>query len=281
SAAIAAGPASGFLFTGMAFGASNFVSDVAVGRVTSTGALDSAFDGDGIALTTFGGATRGKGVGLDSMGRVLVTAQSDNVSDIVLMRFTSSGALDATFSTGQDAGTGMLPPGASVLRFTNATNTSPEGMQKDSSGKWVIYGNGEVPAADGGPLTRSAMFAMRVDENGTVDTTFRNGGGPFFITPTGKSFGTSFAFQPSGEGIIGGAVYEGPVAPFDDTQYWPAFVVLDTTGARDYGALGIYKGLYIPHAYTGTDAIVAALPNGHFAAVISGATKVDILEVIP
>ncbi len=280
-AAIAAGPASGFLFTGMAFGASNFVSEIVVGRVGSNGALDPTFDGDGIAVTTLGGAVRGRGVGLDSMGRVLVTAQSDNVQDILMLRFTSAGALDATFSTGQDAGGGALPPGASVLRFVGVTGTSPEGMQKDSTGKFVVYGNGQILAADGGPITRSTMFAVRVDENGAVDSTFHGGGGPFLLTPTGKSYGTSFAYQPSGKGILGGAVYEGPVAPFDDTKYWPAFVVLDTTGARDFSTLGLFHGLSIPHAYPGSDALVAALPNGHFASIFSTATTEEIFEVIP
>jgi uncharacterized delta-60 repeat protein len=276
---IAAGPAGGFLFTGVAFGATNFASDVVVGRVAANGALDTTFDGDGIATTSLGGVSSGRGVGLVSQDRVLVAAQSDNASDIVLLRYTSAGALDATFSTGQDAGATALPSGAGVLHFPSASLSAAEGMRKDGSGKWVIYGTGNVPGIDAG-TTRSAMLAVRVAENGAVDPAFHNGGGPFYPTPTGRSFAYSFASQPSGRALVAGGVYEGAGA-FDVTKYWPGIVALDSSGNRDTSALGIFKGIYVPHVYAGNDALVAPLPNGHFVAVSSTATSVEAFEIVP
>ncbi len=277
--AIALGPAGGSLFTGLAFGATNFASEVVVGRVTANGVLDTTFDGDGFAITSVGGRQAGKGIGLVSQDRVLVAAESDTVADILLLRFTSGGALDTTFSTGQDAGASALPQGAGVLRFASAANALPQGMRRDSSGNWVIFGTGQIPGTEAG--TRSAMFAARVDENGAVDTAFHGSGGPYHATPTGASYGLSFASQPGGKALLGGGVYEGPVAPFDNTKYWPGFVALDTAGARDYSALGVFAGLYVPHVYQGSDPIVAALPSGHFVAVSSTASSVEVFELVP
>jgi uncharacterized delta-60 repeat protein len=276
---ITLGPSGGFLFTGMAFGATNFVSEVVVGRVTASGSLDTTFDGDGLALTSVGGRNSGKGIGLVSQNRVLVAAQSDKVAETLLLRFASDGSLDATFSTGQDAGSGAFPAGAGILRVASAANTSPEGMKRDSSGNWVVYGTGQVPGVEAG--IRSAMVTVRVDENGTVDSTFHGSGGPYYATPTGSSFGLSFASQPSGKALLAGGVYEGPVAPFDSTKYWPGFVALGTSGSRDYSAFGLFTGLYVPHVYEGSDAVVAALPNGHFVAVASTSTSVEVFELVP
>lgn len=275
---IALRPSGGFVFTGMAFGATNFASEAVVGRVDANGALDTTFDGDGLVVSKLGGTNQGRGVGVDSLSRVLVAVQSDNVSDVVLLRYTAAGAPDATFSNGQDAGS--LPPGAAVVRFAASSSSSPEGMRQDASGKWVIYGTGQVPGPDAGS-TRSTMLAARVNEDGVVDATFHNGGGPYYPTPVGKSFAYSFASQPSGKALMAGAVYEGPQAPFDSTKYWPAIVALDTAGNRDYAAFGIFTGLQIPHVYPGSDAIVAALPNGRFVAVASTATSVEVLELAP
>lgn len=278
--ALALGANGGFLFTGLAFGATNFAIEIVVGRVLSSGALDTTFDGDGIAMTSFGGTQTGRGVGLLSQDRVLVAAQSDAAGEILLLRFTAAGALDGTFSTGQDAGAAVLPAGAGILRFPSATSCEPEGLRKDASGKWVVYGRGLVPGADAG-TTRSTMIGARIDENGAVDPTFHNGGGPFYPTPVGNSYAYSFASQPSGKSVIAGGVYEGPTAPFDTNKYWPGIIVLDTGGNRDFSTLGLFKGLSIPHVYPGSDALVAPLPNGHFVAVASTVTTVEAFEVIP
>ncbi len=269
------------LFTGLAFGATNFANEVVVGRVDANGALDPTFDGDGLAITSVGGQNAGMGIGLVSQDRILVAAQSNKVSDLLLLRFTSNGALDGTFSTGENAGT-TLPAGTGVLRFPSATLTSPEGMQKDSSGNWVIYGKGEVPAVDAGAgATRSALFAVRVDENGAKDATFHGGGGPFALTPTGASQAYSFASLPNGNAVVAGTVYEGPVAPIDSTKLWPGFVALDPNGDVDMNAWGVFKGIYVPHAYAGSSAIVATLPNGRVVTVVSTDTSVEVFVLAP
>ncbi len=275
---IAPGPLGGSIFTGLAFGATNFQSEIVVGRVDANGGLDATFDGDGMALTSIGGTNGGRGIGLLSQDRVLVAAQSENVDEMLLLRFTTAGALDPTFSAGQDAGGKVIPAGARILRFASASSCSPDGLHKDGSGKWVIYGNGSVPGADAG-TTRSAMVAARVDEDGVLDPTFHNGGGPFYLTPTGSSKAYSFASQAGGRAILAGGVYEGPLAPFDSTKYWPGFVALDTSGNRDVAAL--LQGFYVPHAYPGSDGLVAALPNGHFVAVVSKASAVEAFEMVP
>jgi uncharacterized delta-60 repeat protein len=71
--------------------------------VAALGDLDTSFSTDGIVTTDIGGSTDyGRGVAVDSAGRVIVAGYSDNGStyDFAVVRYTSAGVLDTTFGTG-------------------------------------------------------------------------------------------------------------------------------------------------------------------------------------
>jgi uncharacterized delta-60 repeat protein len=73
-------------------------------RLTSTGAVDTAFDGDGIRL--FPGNTTGAQVTLQGDGRILSTGYDDTTvfddSDVFLNRLNADGTTDASFGTATD-----------------------------------------------------------------------------------------------------------------------------------------------------------------------------------
>ena len=78
----------------------SFVSSMAVVRLTSSGALDTTFDGDGLAIVEFG-ATQSEATSLaiQSDGRIVVAgwAYLGVGTTAVLARLTSAGSLDTTF----------------------------------------------------------------------------------------------------------------------------------------------------------------------------------------
>jgi uncharacterized delta-60 repeat protein len=84
--------------------------DFAVARLTIAGALDSGFDGDGKQTINVATASRALGysVAVDSQGRTVVAGIAWNGAnyDMVVTRYTSSGALDTTFG------------GAGIVMFT-------------------------------------------------------------------------------------------------------------------------------------------------------------------
>ena len=93
-------------------------------RLTTTGVLDTTFDGDGVALTDLGlinATAHGNGVAVLPDDRIVVTGTSwdnasaaweDNLSRIPIVRFTTTGALDPTFGGGDGYVLAEVPGGA-------------------------------------------------------------------------------------------------------------------------------------------------------------------------
>jgi len=76
--------------------------DLAVVRLTSAGALDTAFDSDGKATVAVGsGDDEARGIALLADGGIVIAGESSNGSndDVAVARLTAAGALDTTFST--------------------------------------------------------------------------------------------------------------------------------------------------------------------------------------
>lgn len=86
-----------YLVAGSIQGMTN--ADLGVARLTAGGALDPTFGTNGVARFDLGGADVIEALTLDTMGRPVVVGARDG-SDIVVVRLTAAGALDATFATG-------------------------------------------------------------------------------------------------------------------------------------------------------------------------------------
>ncbi|MBX7105605.1 MAG: hypothetical protein K1X57_16090 [Gemmataceae bacterium] len=72
-------------------------NDVGVVRLTTAGAFDISFDGDGLASFSFGpfSTEQALGVKVDSSGRIVLAGNTD--FDSFVARFTGTGALDSSF----------------------------------------------------------------------------------------------------------------------------------------------------------------------------------------
>jgi uncharacterized delta-60 repeat protein len=81
----------------------NSTTSVFVARLTTSGALDTSFSGDGIASASFAGALPGRSdVAIDSQGRIVVIDASND--KIFAARFSSNGTLDGNFNVSLDSG---------------------------------------------------------------------------------------------------------------------------------------------------------------------------------
>ena len=133
--------------------------DIAVVRYTANGTLDTSFgSGDGIVTTPIGtGDDYGQSVLLDSQGRIVVAGyfyNGSNLNDIAVVRYNADGTLDASFG-----GDGIVTIGQ-----TSAENAYSAVL--DSNGKITVVGS-----SDGD------IFVVRLNPNGTTDTSFGEGNG--------------------------------------------------------------------------------------------------------
>lgn len=154
-------------------------SDGFLSRLTSAGAADTGFDGDGIvALDLFGAGRYEAFTALDfqSDGKLIVVgSHSSAVSEeAVVARFLTNGALDASFATG------------GVLTFD--VSGGPDAISCvtiQSDGKIVVGGSTKTMAA----TTYDLLFA-RINTNGTFDSTYA-AGGRLILVPNFSNAGVS------------------------------------------------------------------------------------------
>lgn len=129
---------------------------------TPSGALDTSFNGTGSRTVNPGFADVGVGIDFQPDGKILLvgTTDANDMNEIILHRFTASGALDASFG-----GSGAVMVGAS-----GTTN----------SGRAVLSLPGGKVLAVGDTYSESEMnftfLASRYESNGAIDSTFASGG---------------------------------------------------------------------------------------------------------
>jgi uncharacterized delta-60 repeat protein len=160
-------------------------SDFAVVRLTSLGALDNTFSGDGISSFTIGppfGEDRATGVAIQDDGKIVVVGYTDGsgvgANDFAVARLTAAGELDTTFSGN----------GRHTIDFGFDDRATSVAIQRD--GKIVIGGY------DDGGLPDFAV--ARLNSSGTLDSTFNHTSTPTSFNGNGR---LSFTF---GSGTHGG-----------------------------------------------------------------------------
>jgi uncharacterized delta-60 repeat protein len=157
---------------------SGATENIALARYNSGGSLDTTFDFDGIVTTAFAANSVAFALALQSDGKIVVAGNAGG--EIVIVRYTSSGALDTTFST---VGFVITPIGI----FASAS-----ALALQSDGKVVVAG------------TADAEFVLaRYNSNGTSDTSFGSGG--IVTTAIGTSASASaLALQSDGKIVVAG-----------------------------------------------------------------------------
>ncbi|MGE0431847.1 MAG: delta-60 repeat domain-containing protein [Planctomycetota bacterium] len=187
--------------------------DILVVRYLSDGTLDSSFDSDGIALIDVSGtADEAFDVAIDGNGKIVVVGKTNNGvnDDWLVMRLTSSGALDATFSG----------DGIAMLDFA-AGDDEAHAVAILASGNIAVVGVGKGSTDD---------FAVAVYTSaGALDTSFDGDGIGTYDLASGDQ---DRAFDVAASGtdlILGGFARAGGGG--DNF----ALLRIDSTGARVAG----------------------------------------------
>ncbi len=242
--------------------------DFVIARYNTNGTLDTAFSGDGRQVVSVGAMDQAVGVAIQTDGKIVVGGQTCNaegtICDVALVRLTSNGALDTTFSgdgkvttdfaSGDNGGfdlallggkivvVGYLHDGASynaaVYQYLPSgaldTTFSDDGILSinfgmDDSFNGVAVYSGKIYAAGWGiPAgdTAGDFITARINSNGSLDTTF-SGDGKIRTNLGGNDQGREIA-------VSGGKVV---VVGFSDTNAvilrFTASGVLDTTFSGD------------------------------------------------
>lgn len=165
-------------------------SQIAALRYTTTGDLDTDFNGTGVVTTPIGSSSEGTSAVLQRDGKIVVAGSSgtDTNTDFALVRYQSDGALDKTFN-----GTGIVTTDISS-RFDEAYAVAIQ-----PNNKIIVAG-----VSDFGMYTGD--FAMvRYNSDGSLDTTFGRGG---IITTTisgNRDWARDISIQSDGKIVAVGA----------------------------------------------------------------------------
>ncbi len=159
--------------------------DFTFARYTSAGVLDPSFGTSGKAtVAVSAGRDEGHAIALQPDGKIVaagVNLNSPAADPVAIVRLNANGTLDATFGTG-----------GIVQNFPIGVEDA-YGLSLQSGGKIVTGGRIFNTSTD------SDFAVIRLTPNGTLDTTFGNGG--IATTPFGNNLDgiTRFAIQSDGK----------------------------------------------------------------------------------
>jgi uncharacterized delta-60 repeat protein len=162
----------------------------AVARLTSTGAPDFSFSGDGKQIVPFAQEARANALALQPDGKIVLVGESGD--DLTVARLTAAGEPDSQFGAdGNTDGTQTYPGWSGGYDVA---------VQPD--GKILIVGSATNP--DGG--TNGDYVVTRLQPNGAPDTDF-SGDGRAFVDFGFIDNAFAIALQPDGRILAVGAAY--------------------------------------------------------------------------
>jgi len=160
------------------------VGDVAVVRLTASGALDTAWGGDGVVTVDLGaGDDAGAAVDLAPDGDVVVAGTSGG--DVAVVRLTASGALDAAWG-----GTGA------VTVAVGSGDDAGRAVAVASDGRVVVAGSSHNGADDDAAV-------LRFTAAGALDAGF-SGNGSLTVGVSGDDVAHGLALAADGRILLGG-----------------------------------------------------------------------------
>lgn len=153
-------------------------------KLTAAAALDTTFGGgDGIAslnVQSGGNAELFRGIAVQSDGKVVVSGiVEDEVNsidrDVAVVRFDAAGSLDTSFGAG---GIVRLDLNSAIINGTTATGTDfTWGLDVDANNKIYVHAAQRGEGLDNAnPRTDTDFAVVRLDPDGTLDSTFGTGG---------------------------------------------------------------------------------------------------------
>jgi uncharacterized delta-60 repeat protein len=156
-------------------------------RYTSTGALDTTFDGDGFLVFS---SLHPSALALQPDGKIVVagTANADFANaDFALARFNDDGTPDASFDG----------DGLASADFVNHSNDIGRGVALQPDGKIVVAGSSDANHELG------TVTVARFKDDGTLDDSFYNQG--FRGWCCMSSYATAVAIQTNGKIVVAGS----------------------------------------------------------------------------
>jgi uncharacterized delta-60 repeat protein len=226
------------VLAGQAIGGSSVV--FAVARLTTAGALDSSFDGDGKQTISFGfGSSLAEAVAIDSLGRILVAGDWYNASnandDFAVARLTSAGALDSSFDG----------DGKQTVVFGTA-NEIAYGVAVDSTNRIVVAGYVANPP--------NYDFAVaRLTVAGALDSSFDGDGKQTIDFAASTDTAYVVHVDSLNRIVVAGRAYTGPNSDFATARLTPAGALdssFDSDGKQtvDFGGAETAYGMVIDAA---------------------------------
>ncbi|MCC6690269.1 MAG: T9SS type A sorting domain-containing protein [Bacteroidia bacterium] len=220
--------------------------DFAVARYNSNGTLDATFGSGGkVSTDVAGGNDEARAVAIQADGKIVVAGYAvlGAASDFAVMRYTSAGALDATFGT-------------SGIQYTSIS-----GITDIANAILIVPSNGRI-ILGGGSNGKFCLIAYKAS-NGTLDSWAS--GGKAVTTLSGAASISSLAFQSDGKIVAGGYV-QGTNKDFQLVRYTSTGFVDNTFG----GSTGVKKDI------SGDDAVKSVAiqtDGGIIAAGYSGSAS--------
>ncbi|MUG95780.1 hypothetical protein F7734_26855 [Scytonema sp. UIC 10036] len=167
--------------------------DFALARYNTNGTLDSSFGAGGKVVTDFNGSTdHGNSVAIQSDGKIIVAgvAWSNSQTDFALARYNTNGTLDTSFGNGGK----VITPIGSLGDWGNCVT-----IQAD--GKIIVGGHTSLNSS-----SSDLDFALvRYNPNGSLDTSFGNGGKVVTSITLGQDSISSIVIQPDNKIVVGGS----------------------------------------------------------------------------
>jgi uncharacterized delta-60 repeat protein len=183
-------------------------SHFAVARYTATGTLDSTFGSGGIVTTAIGTAmSAGRSVVLLPDDRIVVAGSNwsaDN-SDFTVVRYNSDGNLDTGFGS---SGIVVTDLGGS------RTHDEAHAVVVQSDGRIVVGGTSCCPSYDYHDLAVARYLG-----DGSLDSSFGDGGIVITSLGTGDEVGNSVTIQSDSNIVLVGFTYNGSNHDFVITRY--------------------------------------------------------------
>lgn len=168
-------------------------NDISLARLNADGTLDTAFGANGFVLTDFNNDQDGAGaIVILPDGKILIGGSRrthlPNSFAFAMARYNPDGSLDAAFGTG----------GKVVTDFPESLIEGISYLIPQADGKFLAAGSlylGNVP----NPVQ---IALVRYNANGSIDTTYGNGGILKLFLETPNTNINGFAIQPDGKILV-------------------------------------------------------------------------------
>jgi uncharacterized delta-60 repeat protein len=182
-------------------------NDFAIARYNENGTLDTAFNGTGKATADFSKLDYGRGVAVQSDGKIVVAGDASHGDGrtFAVARFNVNGTPDLSFNkTGK------------VTTDFGSSNAEARGVAVQSDGKIVVAG---FASTDG--TEKSAL--IRYNPDGTLDTSFGGTGKVLTLVGMSGSNATGIALQNDGKIVSAGYAINnsGRDRDFAIVRYYP------------------------------------------------------------